>query len=49
MFEVADFRIAVANAKPELKEKADLIIDTNDNNGVAKWIIENYGEKYNVL
>ncbi len=49
MFSQADVRIAVANAKPELKEKADLIIDTNDNNGVVKWIIENYGEKYNVL
>lgn len=38
MFKEADTKIAVGNAKPELKEKADLIIDTNDNNGVADWI-----------
>lgn len=38
MFREADTKIAVGNAKPELKEKADLIIDTNDNNGVADWI-----------
>lgn len=49
MFSQADLKIAVGNAKPELKEKADFVIDTNYNNGVAKWIIENYGVKYNVL
>ncbi len=49
MFSQADVKIAVGNAKPELKEKADFIADTNENNGVVKWIIENYGEKYNVL
>lgn len=38
MFKEADTKIAVGNANPELKEKADLIIDTNDNNGVADWI-----------
>lgn len=29
---------AVANAKPELKEKATAVIDSNVNNGVAKWL-----------
>lgn len=43
MFSQADLKIAVGNAKPELKEKADLIIDTNDNDGVAKWLAEKYG------
>ncbi|MDE7365282.1 MAG: Cof-type HAD-IIB family hydrolase, partial [Ruminococcus sp.] len=38
MFKEADVKIAVDNAKPELKDKADLIIDTNDNNGVADWL-----------
>lgn len=49
MFSQADVKIAVGNAKPELREKADFIADTNENNGVVKWIIENYGRKYNVL
>ena len=43
MFREADTKIAVGNAKPELKEKADIITDTNDNDGVAKWLAENYG------
>ncbi|MDE6787881.1 MAG: HAD family hydrolase [Ruminococcus sp.] len=38
MFKEADTKIAIGNAKPELKEKADFMIDTNDNNGVADWI-----------
>jgi Cof subfamily protein (haloacid dehalogenase superfamily) len=32
--------IAVANAIPEVKAAADYICDTNDNDGVAKWIEE---------
>lgn len=43
MFREADTKIAVGNAKSELKEKADIITDTNDNDGVAKWLAENYG------
>lgn len=38
MFEQADTKIAVENAKPELKAKADFIIPSNDNDGVAKYI-----------
>jgi len=41
MFREADVKIAVGNAKDELKEKADFVIDTNDNDGVAKWLLEN--------
>lgn len=33
--------IAVANALEEAKAAADYICDTNDNDGVAKWIEEN--------
>jgi hydroxymethylpyrimidine pyrophosphatase-like HAD family hydrolase len=32
--------IAVANAIVEAKTTADYICDTNDNDGVAKWIEE---------
>lgn len=43
MFEQSDIKIAVGNANDEVKSRADFVIDTNDNNGVAKWISENYG------
>jgi len=33
--------VAVANAIDETKAAADLICDTNENDGVAKWIEEN--------
>ena len=33
--------VAVANALDEVKAVADFICDTNDNDGVAKWIEEN--------
>ena len=42
MFKVADVKIAVANAKQELKNSADLVIDSNDNDGVAKWLKNSY-------
>ena len=41
MFKACDVRIAVANAKPEVKEAADYICGANENDGVAKWIEEN--------
>lgn len=47
MFSQADVKIAVGNAKPELREKADFIADTNENNGVVNWIIENYRYYFN--
>ncbi len=34
MFDIAGYRVAVENAIPELKEKADFITMSNDNNGV---------------
>ncbi|MBQ6892593.1 MAG: HAD family hydrolase [Clostridia bacterium] len=40
MFEVADECYAVANADDELKTLADGIVDKNDNDGVAKWLID---------
>lgn len=43
MFSQADVRIAVGNAKPELLKSADFITLSNDEDGVAKWINENYG------
>ena len=38
--ENSGFGVAVANAIDEVKEVADYICDTNDNDGVAKWIEE---------
>jgi len=38
MFEACDVRVATANAKPEVKAAADFICDTNENDGVIKWI-----------
>ena len=38
MFEMADEALAVANAIPALKERATGIIDTNEEDGVARYI-----------
>ena len=38
MFELADEAYAVSNAAYELKNIATDIIDSNDNDGVAKWL-----------
>ena len=38
MIRAADIGVAVANSHEELKSSADLIIDSNDNDGVAKFI-----------
>lgn len=43
MFLASDESYAVANAKPEVKEKATAIIDSNDNDGVAKWLLQRSG------
>lgn len=42
MFEKSDLKIAVDNAVPELKKLADFIALSNENDGVAKWLSENY-------
>lgn len=40
MIEYAGLGVAVSNAPQEIKEKADLVTDTNNNDGVAKVIEE---------
>lgn len=42
MFRASDVKIAVENAKPELKELADFITPSNTENGVAQWLAENF-------
>ncbi len=41
LFGVADECYAVANAVPELKKIATGVIGSNDEDGVAKWLLEN--------
>lgn len=38
LFEASDFRIAVANAVDELKEKADQVVGANTEDGVSLWL-----------
>jgi len=38
MFVIAGTKVAVGNASDELKKHADLIIDSNDNDGVIKYL-----------
>ncbi len=45
MFKEADEAYAVSNAHPELKKYATDIIDANENDGVAKWLLKNYGRE----
>jgi hypothetical protein len=40
MFEISDECYAVENAVEELKAHATGIIESNDNDGVAKWLLE---------
>ena len=39
LFECADESYAVSNAAAELKEAATAVIDSNDDDGVAKWLL----------
>ena len=41
MFEAADESYAVANAAPEVKERATAVIDSNADDGVARWLAAN--------
>lgn len=41
MFCVADKGIAVSNAHEKLKQKASIIIDSNDSDSVARWLKDN--------
>ncbi|MCK8061368.1 MULTISPECIES: HAD family hydrolase [unclassified Fusibacter] len=45
MFKVADVGVAVGNANPALMEKADLVIGSNDESSVARYIWEAEHEK----
>lgn len=38
MFEEADVKIAVSNANPAIIQQCDLMIDSNENDGVAKYL-----------
>ncbi len=40
MFEEADLAVAVENALPEVKEKADIVIGNHDEDSVASFILE---------
>lgn len=40
MFEISDECYAVANAVPELKARATGVIGSNDEDGVAKWLLQ---------
>jgi len=42
MFALADEAYAVENAVSELKELATAVIDSNNNDGVAKWLKDNF-------
>lgn len=44
MFLASDESYAVENAKEEVKSKATGVIESNNNDGVAKWLLEKYGE-----
>jgi hydroxymethylpyrimidine pyrophosphatase-like HAD family hydrolase len=45
MFEIADEGYAVQNADPALKAIATAIIDSNEQDGVARWLAENFKEE----
>lgn len=47
MFEMSDRKIAVSNAKDEVKASADEIIGSNNENAVAQWIKKNTYEGTN--
>ena len=41
LFEAADEGYAMANADPRLKARATAVIASNDEDGVARWLLEN--------
>ncbi len=46
LFAASDYKIAVGNAVPALKEKADLVIGNNYDDGVAAWLKQNFLTQY---
>lgn len=45
MFEISDACYAVENAVEELKAAADGVIGSNENDGVAKWLLEHFSSE----
>ena len=45
MFSAADVRCAVANARDELRAAADVILPSNDEDGVARFLLEQFHRK----
>lgn len=48
MFEISDECYAVENAVDELKKLATGVIESNENDGVAKWLLENWKRSLSV-
>ena len=44
MFEQADIKIAVGNARDEVKAAADYVIGTNSEDGVAEWLLAEHNK-----
>jgi hydroxymethylpyrimidine pyrophosphatase-like HAD family hydrolase len=44
MFTIADFSVAVENARPDVKRSADIIIDNKDCNTVMNFIENHFYE-----
>ena len=42
MFEASDVRVAVENARPEVRAAADIVVPPNSEDGAAKWLAENF-------
>ena len=42
MFKMVGTSVAMGNASPDIKEICDFITDTNEDNGVAKWLNNNF-------
>jgi hypothetical protein len=40
LFEACDIKVAVENAKPEVKAASDFICGSNEDDGVVKWMEE---------
>lgn len=47
MLENSDVAVAVGNAQPDVKAVADIIVDTNENDGVAKYLLLEYEREVN--
>lgn len=47
MFAECGYSVAMGNALPDVKKRASQITDTNDNNGVAKFLLDLIHDTYN--